>query len=142
MGVSPLREIANELRFLKAVDDREKLLGVVGALVLRKISLAKASEIMGMERERFLGLLDAMNLEYSSPWIFLAKIGVIDSALNLFHPVYVPSSVTKEVLCKKDESAALLQEIQEKNRLLYWSRDAVVLLLHWATDWAGERPRQ
>ncbi len=65
MGVSPLREIANELRFLKAVDDREKLLGVVGAPVLRKISLAKASEIMGMERERFLGLLDAMNLEYS-----------------------------------------------------------------------------
>jgi len=47
------------------VDDREKLLGVVGALVLRKISLSKASEIMGMERERFLGLLDAMKLEYS-----------------------------------------------------------------------------
>ncbi|MBW2116217.1 MAG: hypothetical protein JRH04_15670 [Deltaproteobacteria bacterium] len=47
------------------MDDREKLLGVVGALVLRKISLSKASEIMGMERERFLGLLDAMKLEYS-----------------------------------------------------------------------------
>lgn len=65
MGVSPLKEIANELPLFKAVDDREKLLGVVGALVLRKISLAKASEIMGMQRERFLGLLDAMNLEYS-----------------------------------------------------------------------------
>jgi predicted HTH domain antitoxin len=47
------------------VGDREKLLGVIGALVLRKISLSKASEIMGMERERFLGLLDAMKLEYS-----------------------------------------------------------------------------
>ena len=65
MGVSPLKEIANELPLFKAVDDREKLLGVVGALVLRKISLAKASEIMGMQREPFLGLLDAMNLEYS-----------------------------------------------------------------------------
>ena len=65
MQVSPLREIANELPFFKTVDDREKLLGVVGALVLRKISLSKASEIMGMERERFLGLLDAMKLEYS-----------------------------------------------------------------------------
>jgi len=65
MQVSPLREIANELPFLKTVDDREKLLSVIGALVLRKISLSKASEIMGMERERFLGLLDAMRLEYS-----------------------------------------------------------------------------
>jgi len=31
MQVSPLREIANELPFFKTVDDREKLLGVVGA---------------------------------------------------------------------------------------------------------------
>ena len=93
MDVSPLKEIANELPFFKTVDDREKLLGVIGALVLRKITLGKASEIMGMEKERFLGLLDAMNLEYSyledqdiyrkemvksavfngSPWIFLTK---------------------------------------------------------------------
>jgi len=50
MQISPLREIANELPFFKPVDDREKLLGVIGALVLRKISLSKASEIMGMER--------------------------------------------------------------------------------------------
>ena len=56
MDASPLREIANELPFFKTVDDREKLLGVIGALVLRKISLGKASEIMGMERERFLGM--------------------------------------------------------------------------------------
>jgi predicted HTH domain antitoxin len=65
MQVSPLREIAKDLPFFKTVDDREKLLGVVGALVLRRISLSKASEIMGMERERFLGLLDATGLEYS-----------------------------------------------------------------------------
>lgn len=65
MQISPLREIANELPFFKSVDDREKLLGVIGALVLRRISLSKASEIMGMEREAFLGLLDAMKLEYS-----------------------------------------------------------------------------
>lgn len=65
MQVSPLKEIAKDLPFFKTLDDREKLLGVVGALVLRRISLSKASEIMGMERERFLGLLDAMRLEYS-----------------------------------------------------------------------------
>ncbi|MEA1900365.1 MAG: hypothetical protein U9N47_06325 [Thermodesulfobacteriota bacterium] len=65
MQLSPLREIANELPFFKTVDDREKLLGVIGALVLRRISLSKASEIIGMERERFLGLLDGMKLGYS-----------------------------------------------------------------------------
>ena len=65
MQISPLREIANELPFFKTVDDREKLLGAIGALVLRKISLSKASEIMGMEREGFLGLLDGMKLGYS-----------------------------------------------------------------------------
>ena len=56
MQLSPLREIANELPFFKTVDDREKLLGVIGALVLRKISLSKASD---------LGLLDGMKLGYS-----------------------------------------------------------------------------
>ena len=65
MQASPLREIAKELPFFKSLDDREKLLGVLGALVLRRISLSKASEIMGMETEKFLGMLDAMNLEYS-----------------------------------------------------------------------------
>ena len=63
--VSPLRKIADDLPFFKTVEDREKLLSVIGALVLRRISLNKASEIMGMERERFSGLLDAINLEYS-----------------------------------------------------------------------------
>jgi predicted HTH domain antitoxin len=65
MQVSPLEEIAKDLPFFKTVDDREKLLRVVGALVLRRISLSKASEILGMGKERFLGLLDAMRLEYT-----------------------------------------------------------------------------
>ena len=54
----------------------------------------------------------------SSPWIFLTKIVVIDTALNLFHPVYVPSSVSKEILGKKDESATLLEELQTKKRIV------------------------
>lgn len=65
MQVSPLKEIAKDLPFFKNLDDREKLLGVLGALVLRRITLSKASEIMGMETERFLGMLDAMKLEFS-----------------------------------------------------------------------------
>jgi len=34
----------------------------VGALVLRQISLSKAAEIMGMGKEAFLELLDAMRV--------------------------------------------------------------------------------
>jgi len=65
MGTTSLREIADDLPLLKSSEEREKLLGVVGALVLRRISLDKASEIMGMRRETFLGLLEALGVEYS-----------------------------------------------------------------------------
>ena len=65
MEVASLRAIADELPILRSTEEREKLLGVVGALVLRRISLDKASEIMGMRREAFLGLLEALGIEYS-----------------------------------------------------------------------------
>ena len=65
MESSPLKEIASELPFFKTVNEREKLLGVVGALVLRQVSLSKAAEIMGMGKEAFLELLDAMRVEFS-----------------------------------------------------------------------------
>lgn len=54
----------------------------------------------------------------SSPWIFLNKLGVIDPALSLFHPVYIPSSVSKEIFGKKDESATVLKELQTKRRIV------------------------
>ena len=65
MELSPLKEIASELPFFKTVKEREKLLGVVGALALRHISLSKAAEIMGMGKEVFLELLDVMRVEFS-----------------------------------------------------------------------------
>ena len=65
METALLQDIVNELPLLKSSEDREKLLVVVGALVLRRISLNKASEIMGMQREAFLGLLEALGMEYS-----------------------------------------------------------------------------
>jgi predicted tellurium resistance membrane protein TerC len=65
MESSPLKEIASELPFFKTVKEREKLLGVVGALALRHISLSKAAEIMGMGKEAFLELLDVMRVEFS-----------------------------------------------------------------------------
>jgi len=54
MEISPLKEIASELPFFKTVNERGKLLGVVGALALRQVSLSKAAEIMGMGRKLFL----------------------------------------------------------------------------------------
>ncbi len=65
MELSPLKEIASELPFFKTVKEREKLLGVVGALVLRQVSLNKAAEIIGMGKEAFLELLDAMRVDFS-----------------------------------------------------------------------------
>ena len=65
MEDNELREVAMDLPFQKSGEDREKLLGVVGALVLRRISLDKAAEIMGMQRERFLTLLETIGVNYS-----------------------------------------------------------------------------
>jgi predicted HTH domain antitoxin len=65
MKGTPLKEIANELPFLESAEERETLLGVIGALILRKISLNKASEIMGMERQSFVGFLDALGVRFS-----------------------------------------------------------------------------
>jgi predicted HTH domain antitoxin len=65
MEISPLKEIASGLPFFKKVNEQEKLLGVVGALALRQVSLSKAAEIMGMGKEAFFELLDAMRVEFS-----------------------------------------------------------------------------
>ena len=65
MESSALKEIANGLPFFKTLNEREKLLGVVGALALRQVSLSKAAEIMGMGKDGFLELLDAMRVEFS-----------------------------------------------------------------------------
>ena len=65
MESSALKDIASGLSFFKTLNEREKLLGVVGALVLRQVSLSKAAEIMGMGKEAFLELLDAMRVEFS-----------------------------------------------------------------------------
>ena len=65
MESSALKEIASVLPFFKTLDEREKLLGVVGALALRQVSLSKAAEIMGMGKEAFLELLDVMRVDFS-----------------------------------------------------------------------------
>jgi predicted HTH domain antitoxin len=59
------RSIASEVQLFKDVEQKEKFLFVLGALVSRVISLKKASEIMEIEPELFLELLDLMGLEFS-----------------------------------------------------------------------------
>jgi hypothetical protein len=65
MESSALREVAGGLPFFKTLDEREKLLGVVGALALQHVSPSKAAEIMGMGNEASLELLDTMKVELS-----------------------------------------------------------------------------
>jgi len=53
----------------------------------------------------------------SSPWIFLAKLDMIVPALSLFQKIYIPLSVSKEIFRKSDESAIILKEYQNKNKV-------------------------
>jgi len=49
-----LKEIIETVPTFKTEEEKEKFLIVLGALSLRLISLAKASEIMGMDRRYLL----------------------------------------------------------------------------------------
>lgn len=60
-----LESVVREVPFFKKADEKQKFLEVMGALSLRLISLAKASEIMGMDADRFLTLLDNYGYEFS-----------------------------------------------------------------------------
>mgnify|MGYP000888022032 CR=1 FL=1 len=60
-----LKEIIETVPTFKTEEEKEKFLIVLGALSLRLISLAKASEIMGMDRYTFLKFLDAFGVDFS-----------------------------------------------------------------------------
>ena len=60
-----LKEIIETVPTFKTEEEKEKFLIVLGALSLRFISLAKASEIMGMDRYTFLKFLDAFGVDFS-----------------------------------------------------------------------------
>jgi len=60
-----LKEIIETVPTFRTEEEKEKFLIVLGALSLRLISLAKASEIMGMDRYTFLKLLDALGVDFS-----------------------------------------------------------------------------
>jgi predicted HTH domain antitoxin len=60
-----LLEIASNVQIFPDVEQKERFLFVVGALVARVISLKKAAEIMELEVEVLLGLLDITGIEFS-----------------------------------------------------------------------------
>jgi predicted HTH domain antitoxin len=60
-----LQEIASNVQIFQNLEQKERFLFVVGALVSRVISLKKAAEIMELEVEVFLQLLELMGIEFS-----------------------------------------------------------------------------
>ena len=60
-----LFEIASNVQIFPDVEQKERFLFVVGALVTRIISLKKAAEIMELEVEVLLGLLEITGIEFS-----------------------------------------------------------------------------
>ncbi len=59
------KEIASEVQLFQNLEQKERFIFVVGALVSRLISLHKASEIMEMETDIFLNILDLMGIDFS-----------------------------------------------------------------------------
>jgi len=59
------KTIASDIQLFKSVEEKERFLFVLGALISKIISLEKASEIMEMDREFFLKLLDLMSIDFS-----------------------------------------------------------------------------
>lgn len=60
-----LKEIAANVQIFSDVEQKERFLFIVGALVSRLISLEKAAEIMALEVEALLQVLESMDIEFS-----------------------------------------------------------------------------
>jgi len=60
-----LSYISNKVPFLKENEKKKILLEVVGALVLRIISLRKAAEVLDIEEQTLLKILDSVGYPFS-----------------------------------------------------------------------------
>lgn len=65
MQTEVLKPIVMALPLFRNREDKERFLIIVSALKLRLISLAKATEIMGMTRPGLLDLLKSLDIDYS-----------------------------------------------------------------------------
>jgi hypothetical protein len=59
------QNIAAEVQLFNTLEQKEDFLFVLGALMMRLVSLQKASEILNIEPDAFLKVLDLMNIEFS-----------------------------------------------------------------------------
>lgn len=59
------KEIASEMQLFSNLEQKERFIFVVGALVSRLISLHKAAEIMEMETDTLLNILDLIGIDFS-----------------------------------------------------------------------------
>ncbi|EDZ95374.1 hypothetical protein AmaxDRAFT_1975 [Limnospira maxima CS-328] len=64
-NTTQFQEIAAEVQLFNDIEQKEKFVFVVGALVSRLISLQKGAEIMEMEPEMLLKILEMMGIEFS-----------------------------------------------------------------------------
>ena len=60
-----LEYIAKEIPLFKSLEKKQQFVEVMGALSLRLISLAKAAEVMEMEKGQFLSLIENYGYEFS-----------------------------------------------------------------------------
>ncbi len=59
------KQVALEIHIFKEVEQKETFLFVLGALVMRLISLQKAAEIMEIEPHMFLQILELIGIDFS-----------------------------------------------------------------------------
>ncbi|MGQ4834172.1 MAG: UPF0175 family protein [Candidatus Asgardarchaeia archaeon] len=60
-----IEKVITEFPLFAKYSEKEKFFKVLGLLVARQISLAKAAELLGLRRDEFIFLLDKLNIEYS-----------------------------------------------------------------------------
>lgn len=59
------KEIASEIQIFQNIEQKERFIFVVGALVSRLISLHKAAEIMEIETDIFVNILELIGIDFS-----------------------------------------------------------------------------
>ncbi|KDR59084.1 MULTISPECIES: hypothetical protein [Oscillatoriales] len=64
-NTTQFQEIAAEVQLFNDIEQKEKFVFVVGALVSRLISLQKGAEIMEMEPEMLLNIFEMMSIDFS-----------------------------------------------------------------------------
>jgi predicted HTH domain antitoxin len=62
---SILQNIAAKVQLFNTLEQKESFLFILGALIMRLVSLQKASEILNLEPKAFLQILDLMGIEFS-----------------------------------------------------------------------------